>query len=102
VDDLTVDAVMIHIGLMASLEVIKIASNLRKEGLRIVIAPDGRSLRGQMRYAESINALYVVIIGQNELDLNIAQVKNMNDGTQKPFSINDLSKTSFSNFDSIN
>ena len=99
IKELIPDAIMIHIGSAASLEVIKIASNLRNEGMNIVIAPDGRSLRGQMRYAESMNASYVIIIGQNEIDSGLAQVKDMSNGIQKSCPINELSLDSFSNFD---
>tara|TARA_Y100000590_G_scaffold469893_1_gene660446 strand:+ start:48827 stop:50095 length:1269 start_codon:yes stop_codon:yes gene_type:complete len=99
IKELIPDAIMIHIGSPASLEVIKIASSLRNEGMNIVIAPDGRSLRGQMRYAESMKASYVIIIGQNEIDSGLAQVKNMSNGTQKSCPINELSPDSFSNID---
>ena len=44
-----------------------LASNLRREGVPAVLAPSGRSLRGQLRYASAVGATHAAIVGEEEL-----------------------------------
>ena len=44
-----------------------IASELRRDGVAAVLAPAGRSLRGQLRYASSVGATHAAIVGEDEL-----------------------------------
>jgi histidyl-tRNA synthetase len=44
------------------------------------------------KYADKINAHYVAIIGDDELDQGIATVKNMKEGDSKQISLDDLKK----------
>ena len=44
-----------------------IASELRRAGVPAVLAPAGRSLRGQLRYASAVGATHAAIAGEDEL-----------------------------------
>lgn len=46
----------------------KLCSELRRGGVAAVLAPAGRSLKSQLRYASSIRATHAVIIGDRELE----------------------------------
>ncbi len=56
-----------HLGDAAKLEGLRLSSELRRKGLNAILAPAGRSLRGQLRYASAINATHAVILGEEEL-----------------------------------
>ena len=45
-----------------------LCSELRRGGVAAVLAPAGRSLKSQLRYASSIRATHAVIIGDRELE----------------------------------
>lgn len=47
----------------------------------------GRSLKAQMKYANKIGAEYTLIIGDNEIDLGKAQLRNMQTGEQSEVSL---------------
>ena len=44
-----------------------VASELRRDGVAAVLAPAGRSLRGQLRYASAVGATHAAIVGEDEL-----------------------------------
>ena len=62
------DAVIVHIGDDAGIRASSIAAGLRADGLAVLVAPAGRSMRAQMRYSNSLNARYALIIGERELE----------------------------------
>ena len=43
-----------------------------------------RSIKAQFKYADKIGAKYVAVLGGNELDAGVVNVKNMSDGTSEP------------------
>ena len=57
-----------HVGDEAKEAAFGLSSEMRSRGLAAVLAPSGRSLRAQMRYASSIRATHAVIIGERELE----------------------------------
>jgi len=46
-------------------------------GLSLVYAYEGRSLKSQMRYADNLNADFVFILGDDEIDKGIVVLRNM-------------------------
>jgi histidyl-tRNA synthetase len=46
-------------------------------GLSLTYSYDGRSLKSQMRYADSLNADFVFILGDDELDKGMVVLRNM-------------------------
>ena len=47
-----------------------------------MLAPKGRSIKGQMRYANSCNARFILVIGEKELEENSVSIKNLNDSSE--------------------
>ncbi len=80
------------LGARAAAESNKLAYRLRQEGIYAECDIVGRSLKAQMKYADKIGAKYTVIIGDNELDMQKAVLKNMEDGTQLDIAFSDLYK----------
>ena len=69
----------------------KIANDLRITKDLIVINDTlQRSLKSQMKDANRLNANFALIIGDNELDNNIASLKNMDTGKQEDISLNNI------------
>lgn len=52
-------------------------------GMPLAYSEPGRSLKSQMKYADSIAADYVLILGEGEIERNVILVRNMKDGSQK-------------------
>ena len=47
------------------------------------MAPAGKSMKAQMRYANRANAKYAIIIGNREIEQNVAAIKPLqSDGNQ--------------------
>lgn len=70
-----VNAVMVHVGENATRRAASLAAELRNLGLSITMAPAGKSMRAQMRYANRSNANYAVIIGNRELEQGMVAIK---------------------------
>lgn len=49
-----------------------------------------RGLKPQMRYADKIGAKFVIVLGDNELETNSANLKNMATGEQTPVSLDKI------------
>ncbi|MBI4338149.1 MAG: histidine--tRNA ligase [Chloroflexi bacterium] len=75
--------VVAYIGEEAKAEALRLASLLRRRGVGAVLAPAGRALKGQMRYATALGAAYVVILGEEELHKGTVQVKDLRSGEQR-------------------
>jgi histidyl-tRNA synthetase len=74
----------------AKLKAVEITENLRKRGLYVENDVVGRSLKAQMRYADKMNSVYTLIIGDNELESGRAYVKDMEHGTQTEAALDDI------------
>ena len=85
-----VDAVVVGLGDAAAAVAVKLASDLRQQGLEAVLAPQGRSLRGQMRHATALNATYALVLGEEELSRGAVQVKALASGEQREVQIDAL------------
>ena len=60
-----------------------LAAKLRHQGISCFLEYEAKSMKSQMRTADRIKAEYVLILGDNELDSGIGQLKDMKDGSQK-------------------
>lgn len=58
----------------------ELARTLRECGLTVETDVIGRGLRAQMKYADKIGAKYSVVLGDNEIEQNSAEFKNMTTG----------------------
>ena len=83
VDDFPANAVVIHVGENATQRANALAAELRNQGLAVIMAPAGKSMRAQMRYANRANANYAIIIGNREIEQNVTAIKPLQfDGEQ--------------------
>ena len=65
-------------------ESLKLASELRQQGLRVTVYPEADKLGKQFKYAAQINVPYVCVLGDSEIAENKVTLKNMASGEQKP------------------
>ncbi|MCC8135905.1 MAG: histidine--tRNA ligase [Ruminococcus sp.] len=65
------------------------ARNLRECGYCAEYDLVGRGLKAQMKYANKIESLYTIVIGDNELAENKAKLKNMETGEETVISLGD-------------
>lgn len=62
-------------------------SELRRQGIRAEVDYLGRSIKSQMREANRQQALYVIVVGEEELKTKTAKLKNMRTGEETPVSL---------------
>lgn len=61
---------------------VRILSELRASGISADIAYGSQSMKAQMRGADRARARYAVILGDDEVDQNVVQLKSLADGWQ--------------------
>ncbi len=64
-------------------ESLKLAHELRQNGLRVTVYPEVDKLAKQFKYASAINVPYVCVVGENELAEDKVTVKNLANGEQE-------------------
>ncbi len=52
-------------------------------GMRLAYAPAATSLKSQMKYANSLGAEFVLILGEEEMRRGVILLRNMADGSQR-------------------
>ena len=87
------EPVALYVGILgkeAKAQAYRLVNELRREGVIVETDYMDRSVKAQMKYANKLNALYTVIIGENELTEQKAKVKNMENGEQTEVSLDGL------------
>lgn len=69
---------------------IKLIQQLRAEGVSAELYPSSAKMQKQMKYANSRNYPFVVLLGEQELNDQTVVVKNMESGDQQTVSQNEL------------
>ncbi|MFW5985860.1 MAG: histidine--tRNA ligase [Halanaerobiales bacterium] len=85
-----IDLYITVIGERARKAAFKYMYQLRNAGFKVEIDYLDRSVKGQMKSADRMNARYTIIIGDNELESGQATIRNMKTGDQKQISIEEL------------
>jgi len=67
----------------AKTEAMKLASELREAGIAVITATGDKSLKGQMRQADSLGIAYALILGKQELSQRNVVWRDMRSGEQK-------------------
>jgi histidyl-tRNA synthetase len=70
----------------------KIASELRKAGIAVIMATGDKSLRGQMRQANSLGIAYALILGEQEISKRNVMLRDMRSGEQKTIPLAEISR----------
>ncbi len=63
--------------------IIPLVRSFIASGMPLAYSEPGRSLKSQMKYADSLGSDYVLILGDGEIEKKAIIVRNMKDGTQK-------------------
>lgn len=93
VDDPSIPDISVSfIGDNARLYALNLVYKLRERGVVAIIDTLNRNLKGQMKYANKLNARYSVVIGENEIEKGIVILKNMQSGEQKEIKAIDITK----------
>ena len=79
-----------HMGAEAKEAAFALGAEMRGRGLSAVLAPSGRSLKAQMRYASSIRATHAVIIGEQELQSGKLALRDLSRSEQRELSGEDV------------
>jgi histidyl-tRNA synthetase len=70
-------------------ESLKLANELRQNGLRVTVYPEADKLAKQFKYASAINVPYVCVIGESELAEGKVTVRKMANGEQETVNRNE-------------
>lgn len=83
-------AFIASLGEEAKTEAVKLASQLRSSGIAVIAAAGDRSLKSQLRQANSVGAAYAVIIGEEEVKARSAVLRDMARNTQETIPLSEL------------
>ena len=70
-------------GSPARIEALKIAASLRDAGISVIVSTGDRSLKAQLRQANTVGATSTVIIGDDEVKAGTVMLRNMENGEQQ-------------------
>ena len=68
----------------------KLLRELREAGIRSDMDYMDRKMKAQMKSADRLHARTVILIGEDEVTEGVAQLKNMEDGTQEKVPVSEL------------
>jgi histidyl-tRNA synthetase len=71
------------IGDSARVEALKTAARLREAGIAVIVSSGDRSLKAQLRQANTIGAAYTAIIGEDEVKAGTVMLRNMENSEQQ-------------------
>jgi len=92
------DAFIAYLGQEAKIEAMKIAAELRKANIATIMATGDRSLKGQMRQANSLGSTYVLILGEQESKNRNATLRDMKSGEQQTLPLAEIASIIKSRF----
>lgn len=84
------DVFIVTIGDRAKAKGLFLLRQLHKNGIRAEMDTLARNVKGQFKYAARIGARYTVVIGDDELDKGVVQLKNMDAHEQHEVRIDEI------------
>lgn len=85
-----IDCYVATLGDLANQKSVSIVSQLRKAGLSVEKDYQGKKIKAQFKTADRLQAKYVVVLGDEELNRNVVNVKEMSSGEQNEVAIDSL------------
>lgn len=76
------DLYIAPLGEAAGVEAFVLAQELRGSGLSVDLDHIGRSMKAQFKYADKLDARFVLTVGDSELETGSAKLKRMSDGME--------------------
>lgn len=89
-NDPALDVYIVTLGDSARRPGFKLLRELREAGIRSDMDFMDRKMKAQMKSADRLHARTVVLIGEDEVTEGVAQLKNMEDGTQEKVPVSEL------------
>jgi len=83
----SLDVLCLNFGKKEGLAALKLATELRKVGLKVDLYPSDVKIQKQFKYANNRKVPNVILIGEEELKNNSFVVKDMNNGEQTTYSL---------------
>lgn len=93
----TCEVYLASMGDAAAKKCFAIANRLRDSGVAAECDTVGRGLKAQMKYANKIGARCTIVLGDNELETGVAQLKDMDSGEVTEVTLNDSLYTALYN-----
>ncbi|WP_300020958.1 histidine--tRNA ligase [uncultured Maribacter sp.] len=90
--DRSLQVLCVNFGEREAMAALKVVSQLRKSGVKADIYPSSAKMQKQMKYANNRNVPYVILLGEQELENNSFVVKNMLEGSQQEYSLDNVSQ----------
>jgi histidyl-tRNA synthetase len=79
-------------GIPARIEALKIAASLRDAGISVIVSSGDRSLKAQLRQANTVGAASTAIIGDDEVKAGTVTLRNMENGEQQAIQPEELKR----------
>ncbi len=86
----SLDVLCVNFGEQEALAALRLTTQLRAAGVRTDIYPSDAKMQKQMKYANSRNVPYVILIGAQELKEKTFVVKDMNKGEQHTYRLDQV------------
>lgn len=90
VENETLDLFIVTTGDAANHFAVKLLNDCRKNGISADKDYLNRKIKGQMKQADRLNATYTIVIGDQELDNQIVEVKHMESGNSETVKFENL------------
>lgn len=87
---ITIDVFVAHMGEQTALEALKLVEGLHSHNMSAEMSFGGRTLKTQLRHANLRGAKYAVILGEDEMALQQATVRNLQSGEQTRVALNEV------------
>ncbi len=82
---------LVNLGVEAEKYALKLSETLRTQGFKVVLNSGGSSFKSQMKRADKSGAAFAVILGDDEIKENVAQVKSLREeNVQSTIKFDDL------------
>jgi histidyl-tRNA synthetase len=80
----------VNFGEKEQLHCMKLVKEIRQNGIDCELYPTAAKMQKQMKYANDIRVQYVALVGENEMNENLIQLKNMDSGEQEEMSLEEV------------
>lgn len=84
------DLFIVTMGEQADRFAVKLLNDLRKQGVRADKDYLSRKIKGQMKQADRLNANYTIVVGDQELENDKINVKNMQTGESEEITLSEI------------
>ncbi|MCD8819994.1 histidine--tRNA ligase [Staphylococcus gallinarum] len=84
------DLFIVTMGEQADRYAVKLLNDLRKQGVRADKDYLSRKIKGQMKQADRLNANYTIVVGDQELENDKINVKNMQTGDSEEITLSEI------------